>query len=113
MNELVEMEEVENVATASDNAKPAKKRSFPTVIVAGLGILILILTAATGLICYRSRAKTTAPPQVEEQEMSPRNDDENAQAVEDNDKEEVAPARTDIASFENLVGEARSNAATP
>lgn len=78
LNALVEMEETEDVNAAPENA--TKKRSFPTVIVAGLTVLILVLTAATALICYRSRQKTSFNPQVVEQEMTPQEgngDDEN------------------------------------
>lgn len=88
MNALVEMDEVDEVATAPETSKTAtKKRSFPTVIVAGLGMLILILTAATGLICYRSRTKNVTPPQVVEQEISPQeNDNEDDEAIAKEDK---------------------------
>lgn len=94
MNSLAEIdEEADEVAAAPENAaKQTKSRSFPTVIVAGLGVLILVLTAATGLICYRSRAKTTNPTVVE-QEMQAQNqvDDENSKALAEKEKKARIP----------------------
>ena len=46
-----------------------KKQAFPTVLVAGLGILVLALTAAAGLMCFRSRGKTADEPTNAEQEL--------------------------------------------
>jgi hypothetical protein len=57
LNTLAELGEEESTEVGSAPAK--KTKSFPTVIVAGLGLLILVLSAATGMICYRSRSKTT------------------------------------------------------
>jgi type IV secretory pathway TrbF-like protein len=57
---LVE-EPVEEVSAAK------KEKSFPTVIVAGLGILIMVLSAVTGMICLRGREKTNTNSVQEEQ----------------------------------------------
>lgn len=46
-----------------------KKQAFPTVLVAGLGILVLALTAAAGLMCFKSRGKTADEPTNAEQEL--------------------------------------------
>jgi hypothetical protein len=63
LNTLTQLEEEDTEVASS-----AETKSFPTVIVAGLGILILALTAATGMICYRSRSKTTFQPSNVDQE---------------------------------------------
>jgi len=73
--QLVE-EPVEEVS----NAK--KEKSFPTEVVAGLGILIMVLSAVTGMICMRSNEKTNTQAVAEEQaevEMSPNSE---AQSIE-------------------------------
>jgi hypothetical protein len=44
-----------------------KKSEFPTAIVVGLGILIMVLSAVTGLICLRGREKTQQTAVQEEQ----------------------------------------------
>lgn len=70
LNALAEVEEEPEQASveAPEQTKAAKKRSFPTALVAGLGILILIVTAATGMIIYRNRTKPAqrAVEQVDE-----------------------------------------------
>lgn len=43
-------------------ANETKKPSFPTVLVAGMGILVLALTAAAGLMLFRGNSKTTSEP---------------------------------------------------
>lgn len=43
-----------------------KEKSFPTAIVAGLGLLIMVLSAVTGMICLRSRDKTNTSTVHEE-----------------------------------------------
>lgn len=43
-----------------------KEKSFPTAIVAGLGLLIMVLSAVTGMICLRSRDKTNTSTVQEE-----------------------------------------------
>lgn len=48
-------------------ANEIKKQSFPTVLVAGLGILVLALTAAAGLMCCRGRRKTPEATNVEQE----------------------------------------------
>jgi len=50
-------------------ANETKKQEFPTVLVAGLGILVLALTAAAGLMLFRGRSKTTSEPTNAEQEL--------------------------------------------
>lgn len=60
MNALVE-EPVEEVSSAAK-----KEKSFPTAVVAGLGIVIMILSAVTGMICMRRNDKTNTAV-VEEQ----------------------------------------------
>jgi len=55
-------EPVEEVESA------AKTKSFPTIVVAGLGVLIMVLSAVTGLICLRSREKTTETSAVHEEQ---------------------------------------------
>jgi hypothetical protein len=44
-----------------------KEKSFPTAVVAGLGILIMVLSAVTGIICMRSNEKTNNAAVQEEQ----------------------------------------------
>jgi len=61
---------VEQVTMPEANEiKAAKKRSFPTVLVAGVGILVLALTAAAGLMCCKGRRKTTSESENAEQEL--------------------------------------------
>lgn len=73
MNTLTELEaeptEAQAAMPEAEEAKAAKKRSFPTVLVAGLGIMVLVLTAAAGMMCYRGRRKTTFEPTNAEQEL--------------------------------------------
>jgi len=75
LNALAEVEEEPEQASveAPEQTKATKKRSFPTALVAGLGILILIVTAATGMIIYRNRTK---PAQSVEQVDEAANQDE-------------------------------------
>jgi len=50
---------VEEPTEESESSTVAKKeKSFPTGIVVGLGILIMVLSAVTGMICLRGREKT-------------------------------------------------------
>jgi flagellar basal body-associated protein FliL len=94
LNTLAQLDEEE---TEVANAPAKKTKSFPTVIVAGLGILILVLSAATGMICYRSRSKTTFEnSNVEMQEQN----QEEAQEGEENQQE----AKDPVQSLEHLVG---------
>jgi hypothetical protein len=85
-------EPVEEVSSAA--AK--KEKSFPTIIVAGLGVLIMVLSAVTGIICLRGREKTNTPSVEEQQpaqEASPRKNDVNSvehQLVGDNQPKKVA-----------------------
>lgn len=55
-----------------------KEKSFPTAIVVGLGILIMVLSAVTGMICLRGREKTntqsSAVQEEAEVENKPRSD---------------------------------------
>jgi hypothetical protein len=61
---------VEQVTMPEANEiKAAKKRSFPTVLVAGVGILVLALTAAAGLMCCKARRKATSESENAEQEL--------------------------------------------
>jgi hypothetical protein len=50
-----------------EGSAAAKKNEFPTAIVVGLGILIMVLSAVTGLICLRGREKTQQTAVQEEQ----------------------------------------------
>jgi len=58
---LVE-EPAEEVSSAAK-----KEKSFPTAAVAGLGIVIMILSAVTGMICMRRNEKTNSNAVQEEQ----------------------------------------------
>lgn len=64
----LEGEPQEDQVTMSQ-ANETKKQAFPTVLVAGLGILVLALTAAAGLMCFKSRGKTADEPTNAEQEL--------------------------------------------
>lgn len=57
----------EQVTTEANEIKAAKKGSFPTVLVAGAAILVLVLTAAVGLMCCRGRSKTPEATNVEQE----------------------------------------------
>jgi len=46
-----------------------KKSEFPTAIVVGLGILIMVLSAVTGLICLRGREKTNSAQSAVQEEQ--------------------------------------------
>jgi hypothetical protein len=59
---LVE-EPVEEVSAAK------QEKEFPTVVVAGLGIVIMVLSAVTGMICMRSNDKTTTSVQEAQAEV--------------------------------------------
>lgn len=66
LNALVELDAPEEKVSAAPEA--AKKRSFPTVLVAGLSVLVLILSGAAGFIYLRNRGKGGQPvEQVNEQ----------------------------------------------
>jgi hypothetical protein len=77
-------EEVEASSAAADN----KEKEFPTAIVAGLGILIMVLSAVTGMICLRGREKTNTQPSA---------------VAEENQAENRSPAQNEIQSFEHLT----------
>jgi hypothetical protein len=62
LNALVE-EPVEEVSAAK------QEKEFPTVVVAGLGIVIMVLSAVTGMICMRSNDKTTTSVQEAQAEV--------------------------------------------
>jgi len=71
------------------------------VIVAGLAIVILALTAATGMICYRSRSKTSFQPSNVGEEAE---NQEGAQ--EENAEQNEAQVQADpVQSLEHLVHE--------
>lgn len=63
-----------------------KEKSFPTIVVAGLGVLIMVLSAVTGMICLRGREKTNVQSAVQEEQAE-------------------APAQNDVQSFDHLVRE--------
>lgn len=65
MNTLVD---VGAGAPDGQGADGAEKRPFPVVLVGGVAIVVLIMAAAAGVMCYRGRSKT-APPNAE-QELS-------------------------------------------
>jgi tRNA A37 threonylcarbamoyladenosine synthetase subunit TsaC/SUA5/YrdC len=46
-----------------------KEKSFPTAVVVGLGALIMVLSAVTGLICLRGREKTNTSVVQEEAQV--------------------------------------------
>lgn len=83
MNALV-AEPVEEVSSSA--AK--EEKGFPTIVVAGLGILIMVLSAVTGMICMRGREKTNTQAAVQEEHV--------AEASQ-------SPAQN-IQSFEHLTG---------
>lgn len=85
------VEEVSSTATK-------KEKSFPTIIVAGLGILIMVLSAVTGMICLRGREKTNTHA-VEAQEQP-------AQEAE-------TPRQNDLQSIEHMVGEQQPKKVAP
>jgi len=74
----------------SSSAADKKEKEFPTAIVAGLGILIMVLSAVTGMICLRGREKTTVQSSAVQEEQQ-------AEA------ENKSPAQNDIQSFEHLT----------
>jgi hypothetical protein len=59
-----------NAQLVSESVEPSsvakKEKSFPTAIVAGLGVLIMVLSAVTGMICLRGREKTNTSVVQEE-----------------------------------------------
>jgi len=82
------VEEPTEEAESSNVAK--KEKSFPTAVVVGLGILIMVLSAVTGMICLRGREKTNTQPSAVAEEQP-------AQV------ENKSPAQNDIQSFEHLT----------
>jgi flagellar basal body-associated protein FliL len=51
----------------TEEASSAKKeKSFPTATVAGLGIVIMVLSAVTGMICMKKNEKTSSNAVQEE-----------------------------------------------
>jgi flagellar basal body-associated protein FliL len=69
----------ETEETESTVAK--KEKSFPTGIVVGLGILIMVLSAVTGMICLRGREKTNAQQSAVQEEQQA---EQPAQSIEQN-----------------------------
>jgi len=63
LNSVLVEEPAEEVEAAAKEEK-----SFPTAIVAGLGVLIMVLSAVTGLICLRGREKTQTQAIVHEEQ---------------------------------------------
>jgi tRNA A37 threonylcarbamoyladenosine synthetase subunit TsaC/SUA5/YrdC len=53
-----------------EGSAAAKKDEFPTAIVVGLGILIMVLSAVTGLICLRGREKTNSAQSAVQEEQA-------------------------------------------
>jgi hypothetical protein len=64
LNALV-AEPVEEASTAAKQEK-----GFPTVVVAGLGVLIMVLSAVTGMVCMRGRDKTNTQAAVQEEQVA-------------------------------------------
>jgi hypothetical protein len=62
--QLVE-EPVEEVSSSATK----QEKSFPTAIVVGLGVLIMVLSAVTGMICLRGREKTTIQQSAVQEEQ--------------------------------------------
>lgn len=62
LNALME-EPIEDEASSTH---AAKKRSFPTILVAGLGTLIAILSAAAAVFYYKNNQKPAQPPTIVE-----------------------------------------------
>lgn len=58
----------EPVEEASSAAK--QEKGFPTVVVAGLGVLIMVLSAVTGMVCMRGREKTNTQAAVQEEQVA-------------------------------------------
>lgn len=56
----------EPVEEASAAAK--QEKGFPTVVVAGLGVLIMVLSAVTGMVCMRGNEKTNTQAAVQEEQ---------------------------------------------
>jgi len=83
--QLIE-EPIEEVSSAATK----KEKEFPTAIVVGLGILIMVLSAVTGMICLRGREKTNIHQSaVQEEQVA--------------EVENKSPAQNDIQSFEQLT----------
>jgi hypothetical protein len=57
-----------------------KEKSFPTAVVAGLGAVIMILSAVAGVICMRGQEKNS----VQEEQVA-----------------EVSPAQNEVQSFDH------------
>lgn len=94
MNAQLIEEPVEEVSSSATK----KEKSFPTIIVAGLGILIMVLSAVTGLICLRGRDKTNT--HAVEAEEQPAEEPQSSQR------------KNDVQSIEHLVEEPKKVAAT-
>lgn len=62
MNAQLVSADVEETSTVAK-----KEKSFPTVVVAGLGVLIMVLSGVTGMICLRGREKTNTQSAVQEE----------------------------------------------
>jgi hypothetical protein len=76
LNSVLVEEPAEEVEAAAKEEK-----SFPTAIVAGLGVLIMVLSAVTGLICLRGREKTQTQAAVHEEQPAQAENRE-AQSIE-------------------------------
>jgi hypothetical protein len=73
-----------------ESSTAKSEKSFPTAIVAGLGILIMVLSAVTGLICLRGREKTN----IQQSAVA----EEQPAAVQN-----PSPAQNEIESIEHLT----------
>jgi hypothetical protein len=83
--QLVE-EPIEEVSSAATK----QEKEFPTAIVVGLGILIMVLSAVTGMVCLRGREKTnTQQSAVQEEQVA--------------EAENKSPVQNDVQSFEHLT----------
>lgn len=91
LNALV-AEPVEEVSSAA--AK--QEKGFPTIVVAGLGVLIMVLSAITGMICMRGRDKTQTQAAVAEEQVA-----DNSQSPANN-----------LQSFDHLVGQGQPKKAS-
>jgi len=75
---------VEEPVEEVESSAAKQEKSFPTAIVAGLGILIMVLSAVTGFICLRGREKTNADTSAvqEEQQAENQSPAREAQSIE-------------------------------
>jgi len=59
---------IEEPSEDAESTVAKKEKSFPTAIVVGLGALIMVLSAVTGLVCLRGREKTMTQPSAVHEE---------------------------------------------